>query len=532
MNAQRMKTHRSLPDRRNVMPRFGQWIATLLALASIVAGCNTATSSPPAKTAPAQTPTLTPQPFPAVDDFVSGLMALYDIPGAGVALVQNGEIVYVQAYGVRSTATGAPVTPDTLFAIGSVTKSFTAVSVLELANRGVIALDMPLITYLPGFTLADPGAAQQVTARQLLAQTSGLPGGYDAAWVSGQITTLQQAVDYAATLGLAAAPGTVHIYSNYNYAIAGYLIEQVSGQSWADYTRDHVLAPLDITRAAFDIQTMQQTPDHAVPHSLDILRGMQPIPFVSLAGIASAGALNVSARDMGHYVLFQLSDGTFDGQAIISTALFDDMHTQQAAYPPQPPVGPTGFQTNGYALGWFTAGFDGRQVLWHNGSIDGFYTLVMFIPSDNVGVAVLSNAGLGTGSLFTLAASLGLLEQLMGVTPARDVVAALNQEAAFDPLDRQAKLDAARAYQADPAEWTPLLGAYSGAFSIDTQDGKLYLTSGSGSPLELIPYSATSFVAPNRDRDGLIVTYTFVPDANGQIALFRDGVQIGSKAPS
>ena len=518
------------------MPRFGQWTLTLLVLASIIAGCSAATSSQPEDTAPPPTATLQLSAFPDVDSFVTGLMALYDIPGAGIALVQNGEVLYVQGYGVRSTATAAPVTPDTLFAIGSVTKSFTALGVLQLVDQGLIALDTPVITYLPNFTLADPGATQQVTARQLLAQTSGLPGGNDAPWYSGQITTLQEAVAYAATLPLAAAPGTVHSYSNYNYAIAGYLIAQVTGQSWADYTRDRILNPLGITDATFDIQTMQQAPDRAVPHSLDILKGMQPIPFVSLAGIASAGALNVSARDMGSYVLLQL--GTFSGQQLISSAMLNEMHTQQAAYGPQPPVGPTGFQTNGYALGWFTASFNGRQVLWHNGSIDGFYAIVMFIPSENVGVAVLSNAGLGTGSLFALAAGLGLLEQLMGVQPTRDVVAALNQEAAFDPLDRQSKLDAARAYHADPAEWAPLLGDYSGAagtFRVEGRDGKLVLNQPSGDesqPLELIPYSPTGFLAPNHDRDGLIITYLFVSGDNGQIVLLRDGALMGVKVPS
>jgi CubicO group peptidase (beta-lactamase class C family) len=522
------------------MPRFTRWIAALLALTSLIAGCNAATSSRPEKTAPPPPPTAAPQvsAFPDVDHLVTGLMALYDIPGAGVALVQNGEVSYVQGYGVRSTETAAPVTPDTLFAVGSITKSFTALGVLQLVDRGLIALDTPVITYLPGFTLSDPGAAQQLTGRELLAQTSGLPGGDDTPWYSGQITTLQEAVNYAATLKLVAAPGTVHIYSNYNYAIAGYLIAQLTGQSWADYTRDDILTPLDITDAAFDIQTMQQAPDHAVPHHLDILAGMQPSPFVSLAGIASAGALNASARDMGRYVLFQLGDGSFNGQQLLSTALLDDMHTRQAAYPPQPPVGPTGFQTDGYALGWFTAGFDGRQVLWHNGSIDGFYAMVMFIPSDHVGVAVLSNAGLGTGSLFALAASLGLLEQMMGVAPMRDVVAALNQEAAFDPLDRQTKLDAARAYHADPAEWTALLGAYSGAsgtYSVETFDGKLYLIQPpqeGSQPLELIPYSPTGFLVPNRDRDGLITIYAFVPGDNGQLTLLRDGALMGTRLPS
>ena len=123
----------------------------------------------------------------------------------------------------------------------------------------------------------------------------------------------------------------------------------------------------------------------------------------------------------------------------------------------------------------------------------------------------------------------------MGVEPTRDVVAALNQEAAFDPLDRQAKLDAARAYHADPAEWTPLLGEYNGAsgtFSVEVRDGKLYLIQPPGSEsqsLELIPYSPIGFLTPNHDRDGLIITYTFVPGDNGQFTLLRDGVQLGYK---
>ena len=524
------------------MRLFTKRMLVLLVFASIVAGCDASTpskevpqqASPPETALPSIATTGASEYADAasVDAFVAGLMSEYDIPGAGVALVQDGEVRYVQGYGVRSTETGEAVTPDTLFAIGSVTKSFTALGIMMLVDQGLISLDAPVLSYLPGFELANADATQRITVRQLLAQTSGLPGGDDAAWYSGQVTTLPQAVEYASTLSLAAAPGSVHIYDNYNYAIAGYLIEQVTGQPWADFMRDRVLSPLGITGTTFDVQAMQQAPNHAVPHSLDILEGMQPGPFVSLAGIASAGALNVSAQGMANYLLFQLGDGTFNGQPMISTALLNELHTQQAAYPPQPPIGPTGFQTNGYALGWFTADFNGLQVIWHNGSIDGFYTVVMLIPSQDVGVAVLSNAGLGTGSLFTLAASLGLLERLMGADAGRDVVAALNEEAAFDPVDRQAKLDAARVYQADPSEWTPLLGSYSGAggtTQVETRDGKLYLEQ---SGLELIPYDPTSFIVTNRSRDGLITTYTFETGDNGVLILTRDGVPIGQKVSS
>ena len=512
------------------MVRLGRVVPALMLLVSLLAACGD--DSPPAPSAPTDTdsPTETPR-LTEVDTFIDGLMRMYDIPGAGVALVQNGAVRYVQGYGVRDTSTGEPVTPDTLFAIGSVTKSFTALGAAQLVDRGVIALDTPVVSYIPSFALSDPGATQAVTVRHLLAQTTGLPGSGDAAWVSGQVSDLQQAITYAAGLPLAAAPGSQHIYSNYNYAIAGYLIEQVSGQSWEDYTRDHIFQPLAMTRANFDIQSIQQSVNFAAPHELDVRDGMQPRSFVSLSGIRSAGAINASAREMANYLLLQLSDGTFNGQQVISTALLNELHALQAPYGPMPPVGPTGFQTKGYALGWFVADFNGYTVLWHNGSIDGFYAMVMFIPSEQVGVVVLSNAGLGTASLFTLAASLGLLEQMMGITPGRDAVAALNEEAAFDPVDRQMKLDAARSYQPNPAEWEPLLGTYSGAsggVSIEASEGRLYLNRGAGR-VELVPFEPGGFVAANRTRDGLINTYTIVSGADGVPTLYQDGVLIGQK---
>ncbi|WP_119072786.1 serine hydrolase domain-containing protein [Aggregatilinea lenta] len=520
----------------------GQRLLALFVLVIVAAaGCSASTSpqvitatpavatnaAAPADTAPGVTST-TPTPAsaaPDIDAFMRDLMDMYDIPGAGLALVQNGEVVVAHGYGMRSTGTGAPVTPDTLFAIGSVTKSFTALDVMQLVDGGQVALDAPVASYIPAFALSDPDTTQRVTVRDLLAQTSGLPGGDDAAWVSGQVSTLQEAVEYAATLNLAAAPGSAHIYDNFNYAIAGYLVEQVSGQTWEAYTREHVLTPLDVG-AAFDIPAMQQAADHAVPHSLDVLEGMQPAEFVSLSGIAPAGALNASARGMANYLLLQLGDGTFGGATLLSPALLDEMHAQQAAYPPQPPIGPTGFQTNGYALGWFTADFNGMQVVWHNGSIDGFYTIVMLVPAQNVGVAVLSNAGLGTGSLFTLAASLGLLEQRLGIDAGRDVVAALNVEASFDPADRRARLDAARSYEANSDEWAALVGDYGG-LQVEIREDTVYLMTPQS--IALTPYEANGFLAANRSRDGLITTYSFVPGDDGSVALYRDGTLIGQK---
>jgi hypothetical protein len=163
--------------------------------------------------------------------------------------------------------------------------------------------------------------------------------------------------------------------------------------------------------------------------------------------------------------------------------------------------------------------------------------MVMFMPSENVGVAVLSNAGLGTGSLITLAASLWVLQRLVGIVSDRDITDALNEEAAFDPADRQAKLEAARAYQANPANWEPLLGEYSsnlGPMSVDERDGKLYLDVDQGfgmQSLELVPFEPNGFLIANLPTAGLISVFTFAIDGSGTVTLSQQGIQIGRKAP-
>jgi hypothetical protein len=252
---------------------------------------------------------------------------------------------------------------------------------------------------------------------------------------------------------------------------------------------------------------------------------MQPQPFVSLAGISSAGSINASANDMAQYLRFQLGNG----DPLLSTERLNEMHTLQAAYGPMPTPGPTGFQTKGYGFGWFIADYNGYTVLWHNGAIDGFYGMMMMLPSAQCGVVILSNAGVGNASLFTLAASLRLLEQMAGLQFNRDVVAALNDEADFDPADRQSKLAAARSYQANPADWQSWVGFYSGDYGtiqVSVEDNNLYLYL-DPTPLHLIPFSSNGFLLANSPREGLVSTFTFQLDENGALALYQDGTKIG-----
>src|SRR5258708_30280250 len=206
--------------------------------------------------------------FQQIDAYITNLMQMYQIPGTAIALVKDGRIIYTKGYGVRNVETGQPVTENTLFAIGSISKSFTALAISQLVDAGKIDLDHTVASYLPGFALSDSTATQTLTVRELLSQTSGLPR-VDDMWLPGAPASRRQIVQDLARVKLTAQPGVLFQYSNQNHVLLGYLREQIVGQPWASHVQQHSLTPLRMDASDFGIAAMQNTPDHAAPHILD-----------------------------------------------------------------------------------------------------------------------------------------------------------------------------------------------------------------------------------------------------------------------
>jgi CubicO group peptidase (beta-lactamase class C family) len=315
----------------------------------------------------------------ALDDYIARLMPEYDIPGLGLAVVRDGKIAYTRSYGVRDTTTGAPVTPDTQFAIASITKSFTALGVMLLVQRGKVTLDEPLTTYIPEFRLSDPAATAKLTVRHILSHASGL-GRNEAATFDPTLTPADL-LRTIATAPLNSKPGEKFEYSNLNTTMAGVLIERVTGQRWEDYTRDQILTPLGMP-ATLDVDAMQAYPDFARPHQLDVFAGNQHIPFTPVGNQAPAGAINTSAADMARYVQFQVGDGTVNGQRLLSPDLLAEMHRPQVLAPTVDqgrnaalaadaqglPRAPSLITDTGYGFYWNTEDFQGHRLAWHDGA--------------------------------------------------------------------------------------------------------------------------------------------------------------------
>ncbi|NUW36881.1 beta-lactamase family protein [Nonomuraea sp. SMC257] len=326
----------------------------------------------------------------SVDAYVEQYRAATGLPGVEVAITKGDRIVHVAGYG--RTATGAPVTADTPMAMASVSKSFTALAVMQLAEQGKVALDQPVRRHLPEFTMADPRAAR-ITVRQLLNQTSGMADSAFPEKSLPQPDTLQGAVARLRTARLATEPGTAFSYHNTNYQVAARLVEVVSGRPFAAYLGTYVFGPLGM-RHSTTIDTDRDLPASARGH-LYILGRAVALPEPPGFGNGSGGVVS-TAGDMARWLIAQ-------NTGILSPRSVEEMRT------PSP-------RSEDYALGWMVGRTErGTPVLEHGGDLFTSTAHELLIPGSGYGVAVMANTGMAFSDAHTLMK--GLVALIEGGTP-------------------------------------------------------------------------------------------------------------------
>lgn len=322
----------------------------------------------------------------AIDAFVQERVDSLDIPGAALAVVRGEEIVHLAGYGVANDA-GDPVTPQTPFLLASLSKSMTAVAVMQLVESGQVALDAPIQQYLPWFMPDAP-----ITVRHLLNQTSGLDErqGYERNLDPDGAEALEQSIRRLAAAELNHDPGTAFEYSNSNYDVLGLLIETVSGQPYGAYMQANLFEPLAMTHSFASLEAARAAGMSSAFHPFF---GQQTnvdaiLPY-SRATQPSAGIIG-SAEDMAHYLIAHLNDGRFRNTQILTPASVETVHA---------PAVTTGPGRVDYAMGWAVWTFeDAAQpgttaptALSHGGDWLGFIHLMLIIPEQDLGVVLLMN---------------------------------------------------------------------------------------------------------------------------------------------
>ncbi|HEX5501948.1 MAG TPA: serine hydrolase domain-containing protein [Thermomicrobiales bacterium] len=343
---------------------------------------STATATRPAPTPPPATPIATAAPLPAAARLAAYLQqAATGQHFSGTALVARDGGRFVGAYGLADRAAGVPNTPATMFRLGSVTKQFTAMAVLILAQRGLLDVHDPVCRYL-----ADcPVAWAPITLEHLLTHTSGIPDyinspAFVAAWPPKDATPEQLVAEFR-DWSLDFPPGARMQYSNSGYVLLGYVIERVTGRPYADYLQSAIFDPLGMANSGFDTTAIR--PGHAQGYYAD---GTEPEPY-AMSAVYAAGALYSTVGDMARW------DDALERGALISPALMQAMFTPRAPCPPPGSRGGCLMATDaGYGYGWFIAHEPQGTLRYHVGHIDGYFSFNGLYAEPRLHVVVLSNA--------------------------------------------------------------------------------------------------------------------------------------------
>ena len=313
----------------------------------------------------------------AIDRYVASEMRAARIPGMALGIIYDGRVAYVRGYGVAD-GTGRPVTPQTPFALGSVSKSFTALAIMQLVEEGKIDLDAPARTYLPALRLADPAVSERVTVRHLLNQVSGIStyAGEDA-FAADPRATAADLIAGMATLAPRGRVGETYQYSNLNYIVLGAIVEAASGQTYGEYVRERIYAPLGMTHSHVtyaDAQADGMADGHQSFFGFPLVK-QEPFRAASVA----TGHLVSSAEDMSRYLLMWLNGGTLDGATLISPEGVRALQTPASRV--------TSYVS--YAMGWYTN--PDASVVWHGGSTYAFHSSIKLLRGPDLGVVALYN---------------------------------------------------------------------------------------------------------------------------------------------
>jgi CubicO group peptidase (beta-lactamase class C family) len=327
------------------------------------------------------------QALAGFDRWVDSALAAWQVVGAGVGIIVDGQVVYARGHGLRDRDKALPVTPQTLFAIGSASKAFTVFALGTLVDQGKVDWDAPVANYLPGFRMYDPDATAHLSVRDLVTHRSGLPR-HDLVWYNNTTVSRDELVRRLRYLPPNKGLRETFQYNNLMFVTAGYLVGKLMGTPWEDAIRALVFRPLGMSASNFSVAESQRATDFSQPYEVrhDTIR---QIPFRDISLVGPAGSINSSVDDMLRWVRMQLSDGTMDGRRIIQRATLDDMHTSHMAIRALPDQKEFGAQA--YGMGWFLTSYRGHYRVEHGGNIDGFSALVTLYPQDGIGIVVLSN---------------------------------------------------------------------------------------------------------------------------------------------
>ena len=497
-------------------------------------------STPPTASPTPQSATSTPEPAASTPElqpltnevlvkfalYIEETRESFNVPGMAVVVVQGGQVAFAQGFGVKEVGGNDPITPDTLFSIGSTGKAMTAMMAATVVDDGLMAWETPVVEVMPQFQLSDADATGQITLRHLFAHTTGLPN-IDLTYLFTGLTP-EGIIESLKDVPLNTQPGESRTYQNEAFSVGGYVATMAAGgeygdnllETYIDMMQTRVFDPIGMSTATFSIEETEANPNHATPHYTTLNATLAetgfdvtPTHYVDLAAVAPAGSVRASAMDVGRFLMTMLADGVApDGTRVVSAESLAETWNGQIDMNPDPWL-----DSVASTPGWTLADYQGIRVVTKDGALGGFIAQIAFVPGADTGIVVLTNIDFPVPSL---SVQWRLVELLYGLEPKLEGIIGAGLGQLFAGLsDAYTQL-----LPVDLESVTAYLGEYESEvnqYTIQWRDGGLWFNWGALDIVQLLgsPEGGYLSISPN----DFYLPFQFMEGEDGSITLVIAG---------
>lgn len=329
--------------------------------------------------------------FAGLDTAFERVLKDWHAAGFAVAVVEKDKVIYAKGFGYRDVEKKLPVTPNTLFAIGSCTKAFTASLLGLLQKEGKLQYDQPVRNYLTDLRFYNDEMNNFVTVRDMMSHRTGLPR-HDFSWYAFPSTSrdsLMKRIQFMEP--------TYHVrekwqYNNFMFLLQGMLAEKLMSKSWENAVRDNIFKPLGMNRSVFSVKDMEKSDDAAIGYGLKKDSIIKKLDYYNIDAMGPAGSINSSVTEMANWVSTWINGGKFNGKEILPAAYTTEaMSAQMVMNAGLPGKEKPDIHLSSYGFGWMVSSYKSHFRVEHGGNIDGFSASTSFYPTDSIGIVVLTN---------------------------------------------------------------------------------------------------------------------------------------------
>lgn len=326
-----------------------------------------------------------------LDTAFQHVLKTWHAAGFAVAVVEKNKIIYAKGFGYRNVERKLPVTPNTVFAIGSCTKAFTASLIGLLQKEGKVNLDKPVNSFMPSIRFYNDNMNNSITLRDMMSHRTGLPR-HDISWAffpTQSSDSILQRIQYQEPT---APVRQIFQYNNFMFAAQGAITEKLTGKKWEESIAEKFFIPLGMSASNTSIEEMVKGNEPATGYEAYQDSIIRKVDYDHFGGMSPAGAINSSVNDMAKWVTAWINGGRFNSKEIIPADYYRQaISSQMVVNSNLPTPKEPGLYFSNYGLGWFLSSYKGHYRVEHGGNVPGFSASTCFFPSDSIGIVVLTN---------------------------------------------------------------------------------------------------------------------------------------------